>query len=110
MKLIIGIIIVLGCVAGGFVISKGNLLALWHPPELMIIGGAAFGASIPTPAALLNSITDLANIFFTGPYDSNASSSTITELEAFPRAIVSGTFPNVFPDGPNRGRPPQQWL
>lgn len=46
MKLIIGCLIVLGCVAGGFVISKGNLLALWHPPELMIIGGAAFGAFV----------------------------------------------------------------
>lgn len=46
MKLIIGILIVLGCVAGGFVISKGNLLALWHPPELLIIGGAAFGAFV----------------------------------------------------------------
>lgn len=46
MKLIIGILIVLGCVAGGFVISKGNLWALWHPPELLIIGGAAFGAFV----------------------------------------------------------------
>lgn len=46
MKLVIGFIIVLGCVAGGFVISKGNLLALWHPPELLIIGGAAFGAFV----------------------------------------------------------------
>ena len=46
MKLIIGILIVLGCVGGGFVISKGNLIALWHPPELLIIGGAAFGAFV----------------------------------------------------------------
>lgn len=46
MKLIIGSIIVAGCVGGGFVIAEGNLLALYHPPELMIIGGAAFGAFI----------------------------------------------------------------
>ncbi len=46
MKLILGIIIVLGCVAGGYVLSHGNLLALWQPYELLIIGGAAFGAFV----------------------------------------------------------------
>jgi chemotaxis protein MotA len=46
MGLIIGIVIVLGCVAGGFVLSHGNLMSLWQPYELIIIGGAAFGAFI----------------------------------------------------------------
>jgi len=46
MKLIVGILIVLGCVAGGYVLSHGNLLALWQPYELLIIGGAAFGAFV----------------------------------------------------------------
>lgn len=46
VKLLLGMLIVLGCVAGGFVIARGNLLALWHPPELLIIGGAAFGAFV----------------------------------------------------------------
>lgn len=44
MNLIIGSIIVLGSVAGGFVLSHGHLAALWQPYELLIIGGAAFGA------------------------------------------------------------------
>jgi len=44
----VGIIIVLGCVAGGFVLSHGNLAALWQPFELLIIGGAAFGAFVIT--------------------------------------------------------------
>jgi len=44
MKLIVGIIVVLGCVLGGFVLSSGNPLALWQPYELLVIGGAAFGA------------------------------------------------------------------
>jgi chemotaxis protein MotA len=44
MLVIIGFVIVLGCVAGGFVLSHGHLMALWQPFELMIIGGAAFGA------------------------------------------------------------------
>lgn len=46
MNFIAGVIIVLGCVLGGFILSGGQLLALWHPNELLIIGGAAFGAFI----------------------------------------------------------------
>jgi len=46
MNLIIGSLIVMGCVFGGFVLSGGHLLALWHPNELLIIGGAATGAFI----------------------------------------------------------------
>ena len=46
MKLIIGIVTVLGCVAGGYVLSHGHLLAIWQPFELLIIGGAAFGAFV----------------------------------------------------------------
>ncbi|MBL1276131.1 MAG: flagellar motor stator protein MotA [Ectothiorhodospiraceae bacterium] len=46
MKFIIGVIIVLGCVGGGFVLSHGHLAALWQPFELVIICGAAFGAFV----------------------------------------------------------------
>lgn len=46
MKLLLGIIIVIGCVFGGYVLSHGNLVALWQPFELLIIGGGAFGAFI----------------------------------------------------------------
>lgn len=46
MKLIIGFIIVAGCVLGGFVWSGGNPLALWHPSEILIIVGGATGAFI----------------------------------------------------------------
>ena len=46
MKFIIGIVLVLGSVAGGFVLSHGHLMALWQPFELLIIGGAAFGAFV----------------------------------------------------------------
>jgi chemotaxis protein MotA len=57
MKLIIGIIIVLGSVAGGFVLSHGNLMALFQPFELMIIGGAAFGAFvISNPGTVIKTV------------------------------------------------------
>ena len=44
MVKIIGILVVFGCVFGGFVLSGGKIMALVHPFEVMIIGGAALGA------------------------------------------------------------------
>ncbi|HEY6483126.1 MAG TPA: flagellar motor stator protein MotA [Steroidobacteraceae bacterium] len=41
---IIGSIVVLGAVIGGFVLEGGHLLALYHPTEVLIIVGAALGA------------------------------------------------------------------
>ena len=46
MNLIIGIVVVLGSVMGGFAAHGGNLLALWQPFEVVIIGGAALGGFI----------------------------------------------------------------
>ncbi len=46
MNLIIGFIVVMGCVLGGFAVHGGHLGALWQPSELVIIGGAALGALI----------------------------------------------------------------
>ena len=41
---IIGSVVVLLCVIGGFVLEGGHLLALWHPTEILIIVGSALGA------------------------------------------------------------------
>lgn len=41
---IIGSIVVVLCVVGGFVLEGGHVLALWHPTEVLIIVGAALGA------------------------------------------------------------------
>lgn len=46
MNLIVGIVIVLGCVIGGFVTHGGNLFALYQPAEVIIIGGAALGGFV----------------------------------------------------------------
>lgn len=46
MLLIVGYMVVLGCVLGGFLMAGGHLAALWQPSELIIIGGAALGAFI----------------------------------------------------------------
>ena len=41
---VIGSVLVLVCVLGGFLLEGGKILALWHPTEVLIIVGAAFGA------------------------------------------------------------------
>jgi chemotaxis protein MotA len=46
MIIVIGFIIVVGSVLGGFVMGGGNVLALVHPNELIIIAGGALGALI----------------------------------------------------------------
>ncbi|HEY3974954.1 MAG TPA: flagellar motor stator protein MotA [Candidatus Sulfotelmatobacter sp.] len=43
MFAIIGIVIVFGCVAAGYLMEHGNLRVLAQPAELIIIGGAAIG-------------------------------------------------------------------
>ncbi|MEY4760687.1 MAG: flagellar motor stator protein MotA [Pseudomonadota bacterium] len=44
MFAIIGTLVVLGSVLGGFLASGGSILLLWHPLEVVIICGAALGA------------------------------------------------------------------
>jgi chemotaxis protein MotA len=46
MFFIIGSVVVLGCVFGGYVANGGHLGVLWQPFELLIILGAAIGAFI----------------------------------------------------------------
>lgn len=46
MNIILGIIVVLGCVIGGFALHGGNPMALMSPVEIVIICGASFGAMI----------------------------------------------------------------
>src|SRR5690606_805841 len=46
MLLIIGALIVVASVLGGYVLHGGHLLVLWQPTEVLIIGGAAVGAFI----------------------------------------------------------------
>lgn len=46
MFIIVGIIIVLGCIIGGFLMINGPLHVLMQPSEFIVIGGAAIGATI----------------------------------------------------------------
>ncbi|SDG90574.1 chemotaxis protein MotA [Vibrio xiamenensis] len=46
MQKFLGVIIVLGCVFGGYLWAGGKLIAMWQPAELLIIAGAALGSLI----------------------------------------------------------------
>jgi chemotaxis protein MotA len=43
MGIILGLIVTIGCVLGGYVAGGGHLYVLWQPYELIIILGASFG-------------------------------------------------------------------
>lgn len=54
---VIGILVVFGCIAGGYLMEKGNMLVLMQPAELIIIGGAALGTVlIGNPLYVLKAI------------------------------------------------------
>jgi len=46
MFVIIGYIVVLGAIFGGYALAGGHLGALWQPLEVLMIGGGALGAFI----------------------------------------------------------------
>jgi chemotaxis protein MotA len=57
MFAIIGIVVVFGAVAAGYLMEHGNLKVLMQPAELIIIGGAALGTVfIANPLHILNQI------------------------------------------------------
>lgn len=71
MLIIIGALVVLGSVIGGYLLSKGNLHVLFQPFELLIILGSAMGTLlIGNPLSVLVGITKLALATLKGsPYD-----------------------------------------
>jgi len=66
---VIGIVIALGCILGGFAAMGGHLSVIWQPWEFVIIGGASLGTFIvanpmstikDTGRAMMEAILDLA--------------------------------------------------
>jgi len=67
MFLVIGSLIVIGCVAGGYVLEGGNLKVLFQPTEVLIIGGAALGQLlIATPMSIVKGLVAQFKWFFSG--------------------------------------------
>jgi chemotaxis protein MotA len=57
MFVIIGIVVVFGCIAAGYLMEHGHIAVLLQPAELVIIGGAALGTVlIANPLHVLTKI------------------------------------------------------
>jgi chemotaxis protein MotA len=71
MNLIVGAVIVWGAVLAGYLLSGGDLLALWQPFELITICGAAFGAFfITNPMGIITkAIKGALSLFGSSPYN-----------------------------------------
>ena len=55
MQQIVGVVIVMGCVFGGFLLMGGQMGVIWQPVELLVIVGAGVGAIVvANPRHVLN--------------------------------------------------------
>jgi chemotaxis protein MotA len=74
MFALIGIVIVIGAIVGGYLMEQGNLLVLLQPAELIIIGGAGLGTLlIANPMHILTGILkDLASVLKGSKYTKKA--------------------------------------
>jgi chemotaxis protein MotA len=82
---VIGIVVVLGCIAGGYLIEKGNLLVLMQPAEFLIIAGAALGTVlIGNPIYLLKAICgSILQVFKGSRYTASRYLDTLKFLNDF---------------------------
>jgi chemotaxis protein MotA len=71
MFLIIGIIVVLACVIGGFLMAHGPMAVLMQPSEFLVIGGACIGAVLAgNPLKMLMMLTKKLPVALKGsPFD-----------------------------------------
>jgi chemotaxis protein MotA len=68
MLLIVGALVVLGSVAGGYLMEGGHPLVLNQPAEFLIIGGAAIGSLlISTPLSVLRQLVGQITRLFAAP-------------------------------------------
>src|SRR5271166_5747236 len=93
MFVIIGIVVVIGAIVGGYLMEKGNLHVLLQPAELIIIGGAAIGTVlIANPLFILKKIAGgLGGVFGGSKYGTPKYLETLKMLyELFSRARKEG--------------------
>ena len=78
MIVIVGVIIVIGAVLGGFTMAGGHMGALVHPSEIVTIGGAALGGLIvgSPKKVLIDLMKGLVNAVKGSPYNKAAYEQT----------------------------------
>ncbi len=70
MLAIVGIVVVIGSILGGYLIEGGHPFALWQPAELLIIGGAAVGTLLIAnpPKVVKGVVGKIPGVFKGSPY------------------------------------------
>lgn len=93
MFIIIGIIIVMGCVIGGFLMINGPLGVLVQPSEFVVIGGAVIGATIAANPLkfLMRIVANLPVALKGSPYNKNTYSEVLRmQYEVFVNSKKGG--------------------
>jgi chemotaxis protein MotA len=93
MFVIIGIVVVIGAVVGGYLMEHGNIRVLLQPAELIIIGGAAMGTVlIANPLHILKAIAGgIGGVFGGSKYGKEKYLETLKMMyELFTRARKEG--------------------
>ena len=90
---IIGIVVVLGAIAGGYLLEHGNLLVLMQPAELLIIGGAGLGTLLianPLPITI-GVLKGILGVFSANRYSKDFYLATLAMLnDLFMKARKGG--------------------
>ena len=90
---IIGIVVVIGAVIGGYLMEKGNMKVLVQPAELVIIGGAAIGTLLianPLPV-IMGIVKGVLGVLSAGKYNKNLYLTTLKLMnEAFAKGRKGG--------------------
>ena len=85
MFAIVGIVVVIGAILGGYLMEKGHLAVLVQPAELIIIGGAAIGTLlIANPLHIIKAIVGcLLGVLKPPPFDKKAYLDTLKMVYSF---------------------------
>ncbi len=81
MGIILGLIVTVGCVLGGYVAGGGHLYVLWQPFELLIILGASLGTFLV--ANNMKTVKDTGKAMARRSRTPCRSSATISTFSAF---------------------------
>jgi chemotaxis protein MotA len=108
MFVIVGIVVVIGAILGGYLTEHGNIRVLLQPAELIIIGGAAIGTVlIANPLHILKKLVGgVMGALKGSPYGKAKYLESMKMLfELFSRARKDGNRQRQQPENPeSRGR------
>ena len=93
MFVIVGLLIVFGCVIGGYVMHHGQIAVLIQPNEFLIIGGAGIGAMVIAnpPAVIKGILSQSLGLLKPNPFGAKAYAELLQVLyEVFQKARQDG--------------------